>query len=474
MAELLITHPPTYEPERRYVYDVMFGEFLGVSYREMIGDDLDTTEISLCGDSSGKRLILHEALFTIARDKWLTEDSLPRQPLDRWMLPDVVCDIAKTASEISVIYGQPIMKDSYYAECDGDIQLGLDIFGTAFFMLTRYEEVVKSDRDEHDRFPAAASLAYQEGFLERPIVNEYLEILWMCMKRLWPRLQRKQRQYQVRVSHDVDHPFAVVGRPLTQVVRNSIGDVVIRKDLGLMTRRLGVLLRGSANHCDLDPNNTFDFIMDVSEEHDLQSAFYFMATDRRGEYDEGYSLDYLWIRQLLKKIALRGHELGFHASYHASDHEEQLKSEVHRLRDVLESERIFDGRMGGRQHYLRWRASSTWRSWNRAGLDYDGSVGFADHVGFRAGTCYEYPTYDFANRTSMTLRERPLVVMECTVFEREYMGMTDEAGLDHIAHVGNACRKYDGQLTLLWHNSYLLTSKQKRLYRRILDTITRK
>jgi hypothetical protein len=52
-------------------------------------------------------------------------------------------------------------------------------------MLTRYEEVVKSDRDEHDRYLATASLDYQEGFLERPIFNEYLEILWACIKRLW-------------------------------------------------------------------------------------------------------------------------------------------------------------------------------------------------------------------------------------------------------------------------------------------------
>jgi hypothetical protein len=53
-------------------------------------------------------------------------------------------------------------------------------------MLARYKEVARSDRDEHDRFPAAASLTHQEGFFERPIVNEYLEILWSCVKRLLP------------------------------------------------------------------------------------------------------------------------------------------------------------------------------------------------------------------------------------------------------------------------------------------------
>ena len=37
MTELLIEHPPGYESERTYIYDVMFGEFLGISYRMKVG-----------------------------------------------------------------------------------------------------------------------------------------------------------------------------------------------------------------------------------------------------------------------------------------------------------------------------------------------------------------------------------------------------------------------------------------------------
>ena len=45
-------------------------------------------------------------------------------------------------------------------------------------MLTRYEELVVPDRGAHDRFPAAASVAVREGFLEIPIVDAYVELLW--------------------------------------------------------------------------------------------------------------------------------------------------------------------------------------------------------------------------------------------------------------------------------------------------------
>lgn len=50
---------------------------------------------------------------------------------------------------------------------------------------------VCSGAADHDRFPATASLAYRAGFLDRPQIDEYLEILWAAMRRLWPGLQRK-------------------------------------------------------------------------------------------------------------------------------------------------------------------------------------------------------------------------------------------------------------------------------------------
>ena len=62
------------------------------------------------------------------------------------------------------------------------IEVPLDIFGSAFFMLTRYEEMVITERDTHGRFPARASIAYREGLLERPIVDEYLELLWAAIQ----------------------------------------------------------------------------------------------------------------------------------------------------------------------------------------------------------------------------------------------------------------------------------------------------
>ena len=60
---------------------------------------------------------------------------------------------------------------------------GVDVFGGAFLMLTRYEEVVVPTRDSYGRFPASASVAHREGFLGLPVVDVYVELRWTPLRR---------------------------------------------------------------------------------------------------------------------------------------------------------------------------------------------------------------------------------------------------------------------------------------------------
>ena len=73
------------------------------------------------------------------------------------------------------------------------IECGIDIFASSFFMLTRWEEYVNKIRDMHNRFPAYASLACKNNFLDRPIVNEYVEMLWNMLKFLGCKQEKKKR-----------------------------------------------------------------------------------------------------------------------------------------------------------------------------------------------------------------------------------------------------------------------------------------
>lgn len=462
---LLISHPPGCKEERNYAFEVMFGQFLGLSHecREIPGD---VVRVQLANAPEAGSLLWPDIFFQKYCNKQFTSALLPSKPLSLWNVARDLAEAQITKSIIPIIYGKPLESGKWFEHKGNTIRLGLDITGSVFFMLIRFEEIVVPDRDEHNRFPARASLAYQEGFLERPIVDEYVEILWTCMQRLWPRLKRKERNYQVFLTHDVDHPLGAINKTWPQVMRNIAGDILRRKNLNLAYRRF---IAKCSKMEDLDPYNTFEFIMDMSERYGLKSIFYFKAGVSNSRFDVYYDLSSPWIKSLISRIHERGHEIGLHTSYEAYRDFRTIRSEFERLLTVLHSLKITQEKWGVRQHYLRFEVPTTWQACEDVGLDYDATVGFADHVGFRCGTCHEYPLFNLKTRRILHLRELPLIIMDMTLLY--YMSLQPEQVIEKIERLSNICRLYGGTLSLLWHNTELTQSWQTRLYMEILELI---
>jgi hypothetical protein len=289
---------------------------------------------------------------------------------------------------------------------------------------------------------------------------------YRLLKRLWPGLQRKKSEYRVSLSHDVDQPLGVVGKPWLRVIKAAGGDLVKRWDFELFAWRIIARARG---HPELDPYNTFKFIMDVSERNGWKSTFFFKTGCSNPKFDEYYSLKDPWTRGLMRTIHERGHEIGLHPSYESYKDFRMLRAEYETLRRTADELGIFQEQWGSRQHYLRWENPTTWQILNAVGLDYDATLGFADHVGFRCGTCKEFPVFDLKKRQPMRLRERPLIVMDNTLLDSKYMGLSPGQTLNWIERLVSACRLYSGNLTLLWHNSSLLRGWQRRLYTELLE-----
>ncbi len=463
---LRIAHPATYLPERRYILDVLFREFLGLPYVAEPHERRDV-RVFMEGDPTGVALTVPDLLFQTPEDSWLTAASLPREPLVRQPLPDFLAGTTGLGGDLPVIYGNAREGPCCRREGDG-LAITIDIPGSAFFMLTRYEEMVSSARDRHDRFPARASLAWRGGFLERPLLNEYLELLWAALERLWPGLRRKPHVHQVHLTHDVDRPPCVAGRSPLLVLRSMLADVLVRRDVALARRRLHAWREAQRGVLDGDPSDTFELIMDQSEQRGRLSAFYFMACLSRHALDGGYSLGHPWIRRLLRRIHERGHEVGLHASYRTYLDPELTRREMECLRWVTGDEGIQQRRWGGRQHYLRWTNPTTWENWSAAGLDYDSTLGFADHVGFRCGVCYQYPVFSLTTRQPLPLRERPLIVMDATL---EGMGLRGRKACDKVLQMNAVCKAFGGDFVLLWHNDNLISNRQRQRYRVISESL---
>lgn len=460
---LLVRQPFSCAHERRYALDVLLGEFLGLpcQYKEEPGHCVRIT----CPDApSPAHLQWPDTFFQTRAGAWLAPESLPRDPTPVWKVSQDLPEAVVAAPTIPVLYGEPLETGAWFAQSDRGIRLGVDIAGSAFFMLTRYEEAVVQIRDAHDRFPAHASLAYRQGFLLRPIVDEYTEILWAALHRLWPHLTRKARHRAIFVTCDVDMPFKYQAK-LSSLFRHSVGDLIRRRNPRLVLDRMEGYAHALKGYYSDDPwYAAINWIMSVNEKAGNRVAFFLMA-DGKHKWDGHYSLESPPVRQLLRRIHERGHEIGFHPGYATYLDPDETRRQADVLRRIMKRESIRYHQLGGRQHFLRWRTPDTARNWEAAGLSYDSTLGYADHVGFRCGTSREYTLYDVVLRRRLNVKERPLILMDCSLVAERYMGLgyTDEA-LAYAQTLKERALRIGGFFTLLWHNSFLDQPEARRFY----------
>lgn len=458
---LRIRCPLSRLPEREYIYRVILEDFLGIPFSIEFEErsDLEMT----MPEVNEHKLIVSDVLLQIEEIDWLTVGSLPSTPLDRMLLKE-------GEDVLPVIYGIPNDRKQYVDMNSETIHCGLDVFGSCFFMLTRYEEVVITERDLHDRFPAKQSLAYREGFLDYPIVNKYTELLWSLMERLWPGLTRKMRKYSNVISHDVDHPFYSLHRSRLSIAKGSLADIIRRGQFEMGFKKARMLCSGKSN-LSRDPFNTFNWLMDLSEQAGIRSSFYFITEHTEPVIDGNYHLEDHEIQDLMRNIHARGHEIGLHPSYHTYLSGTRIKHQFDRLRNAAEKAHIMQENWGGRQHFLRWKAPDTWQFWEDAGLQYDSTLGYSDMPGFRCGVCYAYPVFNLVTRRPLKLIESPLIIMEQTLLEQVYGGMNTEQAFDAISRYRQQCAKYNGDFTMLWHNSYLVRSRHLTLFKICMEQL---
>jgi hypothetical protein len=464
----IVETPTGCRSERTYVLGVIFNDWLGLPCR-LYQTERDNVSIRLT-DQSGEICLPDRFFFHMGRN-WLAPESLPEMPLLQWDTGDLASDILLTDRRVPVLYGDSLPHVSKTDIRQGArIVIPIDILGSSFFMLSRYEEAVILERDNHDRFPSAASLAFRAEFLDRPIIDEYVEILWAAMQKLWPGLTRKTREARTLVTCDVDHPFDYHGR-LKGLSRRLAGDLLKRRSPRTAARTMLGTLNAYRGRHDRDPyRDGLDFIMEINERVGRTVGFYFIPENTDSENDNRVSLDEPRMRQLLSEIHARNHEIGIHSGYNTYKHPEAMRRSVTTLRRVLEEEHIVQPILGGRQHFLRWETSTTAELLDANGLDYDSTLSYADRPGFRCGTCREYPMYDLFQRRALKLRQRPLIVMESSVIAEQYMGMgySDEA-LKLMLGYRDICHRFGGDFGLLWHNSHFLSVKDKSFYAALVE-----
>jgi hypothetical protein len=373
--------------------------------------------------------------------------SLPRFPLEE-------------IEGIPLLYGTPqIRRES------GRLIIHADIIASTYFLVTRYEEIVRRDvRDEHGRFPGRESLPCCAGFIHRPIVDEYAALLRKWLYEAGINVLESSRKFSVLSTHDVDiiHKY---GNPIRTIASAALGHRPYRD----VSENIAVWFRLKS-----DPFDTFDQMLQsdkmLGERNDIQTeVVYFFMSGGQSQFDGMYNIRSKVAKSTIKLVYDSGAEIGLHTSYEAGIRPEMIAEEKATLEDVCGFPIHYN-----RYHFLTWREVENGWALAQAGINRDSSLGYADVAGFRLGVCRPIPLFDPIKMQLFGIEEHPLIVMDCTLSNDNYMNLNEEEAFSYYRNLIDQTRKYGGEFVMLWHNTTFVPEQSNyhpKLYQKLLQEL---
>ncbi len=415
-------------PERNYAISVLFCEVLGCN----------NEELDIVFDDSAKEysiLVSGECRWIVIEDHFFNYHPMPLTYMKKENLPQELLFFHAYGLELPIIYGKDYLLDE-----SNKVVVGIDIFASTFFMLTRWEESLigreeTGDCDETQLFCVKNEIHW------RPIVNEYANLL---RKLLPPDLILSTREYEVALSHDVDGFVTPSWRKISKdFLRQSIHGAPRNKVLNLTWKE-----EIKYKYAFPKVYSQFDMYTTLAEKYKISEWFYFKVCGR-GETEATYFYDDKKTREIVENLKMKGNSkllIGFHPSQNTFGDRSQWEEEMRRLVGLLKEQPTI-----GRNHHLLYNHEMLhfWESVSDAPLNISNCV-FHKRQGFRSGVCVPYHLFDLYQRRMMNLIEHPCQIMDTVVRYDEKVKTKAERWHD-IQTVIDRVKQYRGELVVTWH-----------------------
>jgi hypothetical protein len=417
-------------PRLRYISGIILGEILGLPW------DIITDKRKL-----GKHPVINYSDDKISGSFRISPSGLL---FEKEIIPQNI--------EMGDWNGLPVF---YLAKSASDIPF--DIFAASFFLVSRYEEYLKSEHDKHDRFMASSSIAFKKGFLDKPIIDLWARELAKAILHVFPNLVFRRNDYRAILTIDTDQPFALLGKNIFR----SIGGFFREKDglPGNVGERYRIMTKEEK-----DPYDVFDYMIENIQGNEVDTRFFFPVGDR-SQFDRNPSWKNEEYRHLINKISSR-YQTGLHPSYVAGGDGSLVAAEARRLHTIIGKE-ILQSRF----HFIRLLMPNSYVNVIKAGIVEDYSMGYPDEPGFRAGIARPYFFYNISEDIQTNLKIIPFQVMDGTL--DDYKKLDPEGSKEVILKIISETRKVGGLFVSIWHNTSLLDTKERKEWREVFEFMIR-
>ena len=340
------------------------------------------------------------------------------------------------------------------------VLMPFDVFAASFYLVSRYEEYLPQVRDKYGRFQAESTWMFENGLLQKPLVDIWAIALKTRLKNTYPDLPFKERKFEFVPTYDIDAAWSYKHKGIYRTLGGFFKDLAAGDREALRERH--EVLRGKRK----DPFDSFDFQFELQKTFKLKPIYFVLC----GEYDtndKNISLRKEAFRNLIKHLGDYA-DVGIHPSFSSYLNLEKLQAEIDGLSEVLHRPLT-----KSRQHFLRMSLPRSYQKLIELDISDDYTMGFASQAGFRAGIADTFRFFDLENDMATNLWVHPFALMDGTM--RDYLNLDVEASLHLAKQLVDEVKAVGGTFIYLTHNETLGGEKRwvgwPEMYRELLEYV---
>jgi len=322
-----------------------------------------------------------------------------------------------------------------------------DIIASGFYYLTCWHEyIISSINVTKGRVDFKQSLQYRWDHTEIPVVDVYCQILYNIINLLLPEFIRdihwnKTHLFSTSLSHDIDYWHFWTSQQLINTYQYNLS-TIYKRPLSALFKIIGHTIDKALFN---NPWRKIKNIIKKEESLNAQSTWFLMAKLDFQDDRQNYLGNVSYREHVLDLLSQK--EIGLHGSQESAFNLEILQKEL-----VVLKEMGFNPR-GFRTHYLHFDYQNSFNILEQAGIKYDSTLGYWEHIGYRAGISFPFYPFNLKENRTFRVLEIPLIIMDTTLFSKKAMNLNIISANKRITRMIKRASKYQSHLSVLWHNT---------------------
>lgn len=322
-----------------------------------------------------------------------------------------------------------------------------DLVASGFYFLTCWHEYIMNQKGiPKGRVDFKESLQYRWSFTEIPVVDVYCQLLLYTMELFCPEFIRdihwnQDSKFVLSLSHDIDYWRVWDKSQLYDTFKYNL-NTMFQRPLAAAYKILGHTIHKSLLY---DPWSVIHKMRLMETKMGAKSTWFLLAREDYEDARQNYLFDLQYKEQVLDLLGQE--DIGLHGSPESAFDLEILKKELANLRALDLNP------AGYRTHYLHFDYQKSFSILEKAGIQYDSTLGYWENIGFRAGISFPFFPFNIAENRPFRVLEIPLIVMDTTLYSKKAMNLSVAQASRNLRRLIDRAAKYQSHLSLLWHNN---------------------